>query len=71
MQAHMVHLYGYSASRGETNFSIFLEAVLAIELIQESQSNLKEKNKPSILKFDFSSRTDPTIFTSEAPITLD
>ena len=52
---------------------IFLEAVLAIEIerVQESQSNLEEKVNPSILKDDFSSRTDPSIFTSIEPLLLD
>ena len=49
---------------------IFLEVVLAIEIMQEAQSNLEEKVNPSILK-DFSSRTDPSIFTSTAPVLLD
>ena len=42
---------------------IFLEAVLAIEIerLQESQSNLEEKVNPSILKDDFSPRTDRPI----------
>ena len=30
---------------------------------QGQQSNLEEKVNPSILKYDFSSRTDPSIFT--------
>ena len=37
----------------------------------EANSNLEEKDKPSILKDDFSSRTDPSIFTSIAPMLLD
>ena len=37
--------------------SIFLEVILAIE-------NLEEKVNPSILRDDFSPRTDPSIFTS-------
>ena len=43
------------------NTPIFLEAVLAM---QEPQSNLEEKVNPSILKDDFSTRTDPSTFTS-------
>ena len=38
---------------------IFLEVVLAMEMMYEPQSNLEEKLKPSILKDDFSSRTNP------------
>ena len=48
---------------------IFLEAVLAIETMQEPQSNLNEKEGPSILRDDFSSRTDLSNFTSIAPET--
>ena len=40
----------------------FLEAVLAIEIMYKPQSNLEEVN-PSILKNDFPSRTDISIFT--------
>ena len=40
----------------------FLEAVFAIEILQEPQSSLEEKDTPSILKDDFSSRTDQSIF---------
>ena len=50
---------------------IFLETVLAIEIMQEPQSNLEDKVNPSILKVDFSSRTDPSIFTSITPVLLD
>ena len=50
---------------------IFLEAVLAIEIMKEPQSNLEEKVNPIILKDDFSSRTDPSIFTSITPVLLD
>ena len=45
-----------------------IEAVLAIEIEWEPQSNLEEKVNPSILKDDFSSRTDPFIFTSIEPV---
>ena len=34
---------------------------------EEPQSNLEEKDNPSILEDDFSSRKDPSIFTSIAP----
>ena len=50
---------------GERNFierikaPICLEAVLAIEIMQEPQSNLEKKVNPSNLKDYFSSRTDP------------
>ena len=37
----------------------------------EPQSNLEEKVSPSILKGDFSSRMDPSIFTSIEPLLLD
>ena len=37
----------------------------------EPQSNFEEKVNPSILKDDFSSRTDPFIFTSIPPVLLD
>ena len=50
---------------------IFLEALLVIEIVQEPQYNLEEKVNPSILKNDFSSTTDPFIFTSIAPVLLD
>ena len=50
--------------------STFFEAVVAINIMQESLSNLEEKVNPSILKDDFSSRTDPFIFTSIAPVLL-
>ena len=50
---------------------IFLEVVLAIEIMQKPQSNLEEKVNTSILKDYFSSRTDPSIFTSIEPVLLD
>ena len=71
----MVDLQGYRATSGERNFieriefPIFLEAVLAI--MKEPQSNLEETINPSILKDDFSSRTDPSFFTSIEPLLLD
>ena len=34
-------------------------------------SNLEEKVSPSILKYDFSSKTDPYIFTSITPVLFD
>ena len=69
----MVVFWRYRATSGEGHFKerikapIFLKAVLA----REPQSNLEEKVKPSILKDDFSSRTDPFIFTSIEPLLLD
>ena len=42
-----------------------------MEPVKEVQSNFEEKDNPSILKDDFSSRTDPSIFTSVAPELLD
>ena len=53
------------------NAPIFFEVILAIEIIQKLQSNLEEKVNPSILKDDFSSRTDPSIFTLIAPVSLE
>ena len=50
---------------------IFLEVVLATEIMKETQSNLEEKNNLSILKDGFSPRTDPSIFTLTAPVLLD
>ena len=50
---------------------ILLEAALGIEIMLELQSNLEEKVNPSILKDDFSSRTDPFIFTSIALMLLE
>ena len=50
---------------------IFLEAALAIQVIEEHQSNLDEKDHLSILKDDFSATTDPTIFLLIAPVLLD
>ena len=48
-----------------------MEAVLAIEAVQEPQSNLEEKDNPSISKVDFPLRADLFIFTSIAPELLD
>ena len=39
--------------------------------VQEPQFNLEESVNPSILKDAFSLRTDPSIFTSIAPVLLD
>ena len=50
---------------------IFLEAVVAIEIMEDIQSNLDEKDNSSILKDEFSSRTDLSIFTSITPVLLD
>ena len=48
-----------------------MEGVLATEMMQETQSNLENQGNPSFLKDDFSSKTDPLIFTSIAPELLD
>ena len=48
-----------------------MEAVLTIEIIQEPQPNLEENENPSILKDDFYSRTDQSIFISIAPVLWD
>ena len=50
---------------------MLLEAGLAMEKMQELQSNLEKKVNPSILKDYFSSRTDPSIFTFTEPFLLD
>ena len=76
------HVWAYGrfaemrGTSGERNFierikaPIFLEAVLAMEIMQEPQSNLEEKVNPSILIYDFSSRADPFIFTLTAPVLI-
>ena len=51
--------------------SFFLEAVLAIEIMQEPQPDLEEKDKSSILQDDFPSRTYQSIFASIALVSLD
>ena len=77
MHERMVDLWRYRAPSGERNFverikvPIFLEAVLATEIMQEPQSNLEKKVDSSILKDYFSSRTDPSILRSIAPELLD
>ena len=48
-----------------------MEAVLGMEITWELQFNLEEKESPSILKVDFSSRTDPSILKSVAAMLLD
>ena len=50
---------------------IFLEAVSAIETMYDLQPNLEEKDNLSISKDYFSPRTDPSIFTSIAPVLSD
>ena len=60
MQGHAVDLQRYRATSGERNFiewikiQIFLEAVLATEIMQNLQFYLEEKVNPSILKDDSS-----------------
>ena len=48
-----------------------MESLLAKEIMQGPQSNLEEKVNPSILKDDFSSRTDSSIFKSVARVLLE
>ena len=48
-----------------------MKRVLAIETMQESQSNLQEKDSHNILKDDNSSKADPFIFKPIAPELLD
>ena len=50
---------------------ILLDAVLEKETMQMLQSNLEEKGNPSILKYDFSSKTYPSIYTSVTPQLFD
>ena len=77
INGHMIDLLRYRPTSGERNFIerikalIFLDAVLAIEIMYEPQSNLEERVNPGILKDGFSSRTDPPIFTSIEPVLLD
>ena len=47
------------------------EAVLVIEMVQETQFNLEDKDNPNILKEDSFSRIEPFIFTSIAPELFD
>ena len=76
MQGHIVGLQRYRATSGERNFieqikvQIFLQEVLAIEIMQEPPSNLEEKVNPSLIKDDFSLRKDPLIFTSIVSVLL-
>ena len=48
-----------------------MKAVSAIEVMEEPQSNIEEKVNSSILKDDFSSKTNLSIFMSLAPVSLD
>ena len=69
----MADLKRYRATSGERNLierikaPIFLEEVLAIEIMLEPQSNLEEKVNARILKDAFSSRTDRSIEQLEHP----
>ena len=65
MHVHVVEKERIDKER--INALIFLEVVLAIEIIV---SNLEKKVNASILKDDFSSRTDPSIFTSIAGLQI-
>ena len=74
----MTDWYRCRATSGERNFieltkepPFFLDTVLAMEIMSEPQSNLGKKVNPSILKDDFSSKTDPSIFISIAPVLSD
>ena len=55
MQGHIVYLLRYKVTSGERNFierikaPFFLDAVLATDIIYDTQSNLEEKDNPSIL----------------------
>ena len=68
----MVDLWRYRATSGEGNFieqikaPIFLEVLLAVEVMKKPLFNLEKKVYPSIIKDDFFSRIDPSIFTSIA-----
>ena len=57
--------------RRENQDYYFIGAVSVIQIMQQSQSKLEEAVNPSILKDEFSSRKDPFIFTSIAPVLLD
>ena len=69
----MADLKRYRATSGERNLierikaPIFLEEVLAIEIMLEPLSNLEEKVNARILKDAFSSRIDPSIEQLEHP----
>ena len=77
MRGRTIDLQRYKETLRERNFIernkalVFLEAVLTMEKMHETQSNLEEKYSPIILKDDFSSRKDSSIFTSIAPELLD
>ena len=68
MHGHMRDLYRYRATTGKINLieriklPIFLDTLSGIEIMIEPQSNLDENVNPSVLKDEFSSRTDPSIF---------
>ena len=50
---------------------IFLEADLAIEICKRPNPIYKRSYNLGSLKYDFSSRADPSIFTSIEPVLLD
>ena len=64
MHGQMIDLQRYSATSWERNFteqiSNFLEALLAIEIMQEPQSNLEYKVNLSILKDIFPQQKNPS-----------
>ena len=69
MKRHMLDSQKYRATSGKRNFKerikapIFLEPVLAIRA--HIQFKRERQPYPNILKHGFSSRTDPSSFTSE------
>ena len=71
------HFHRYRATSGERNFTerikapIFLDVVLTIEIMQEPQSYLEEKDNLMVFKDDFSSGTGQSIFTSIASVLSD
>ena len=77
MHGRIVDLWRYRATSEEENFieqikaSIFLDELLAIEIMQEPLSNFEVKVNPSILKDQFYSRRDLFIFASTAPVLFD
>ena len=60
----MVHLYRYRATSGEKNFipqikaPVFLEVLSKVEIMQEPQANLEEKDNPSPVSHRSDSNSD-------------
>ena len=71
MHICMVDLKRYRATSGERNFIERIKIPIFLEVVLE-RDNLKApiQLNPSILEDDFSSRTDPSILTSLAPVLL-